>query len=97
MKPFNPIQQVKRQCPAYDRFATGRSLALLVSGYKSLLMRYAKSCSRCRETKAAIDGAAVVTPFNPVQQVKRQCPAYDRFATGRSLALLVSGYGCLLM
>ena len=44
---------------------------------------------------AAIGGAAVAKPFNPVKQITRQCPVYDRFATERSLALFVSGYTSL--
>ena len=51
-----------------------------------------RRCSPCRGTKAAIGGTAVVKPFNPVQLIKRQCPVYDRLATDRSLALLLSGY-----
>ena len=67
----------------YERFAPGRSLALLVSDYRN---------GNGWLPKVTSDGEALVNPRFALPLRHRVEWFYERFAPGRSLALLVSGY-----
>ena len=89
VKSASTVNQAYRVYRFCDRFALGRSLVLLVSGYTRVGYKSVVADEPC---EAAIGCVAVVRSASTVNQAYRVYRIYDRFAIERSLVLLVNCY-----